>query len=167
MAFIAPAVVVLLVVVAYPIVSNIWLSFHEQNLLNPDSGTRFVGLANFSELLGSERFWQGFRNSIVLTVASVGLQILIALPLAILLNAGLRLQRLMRAVFVLPWATPTFVAAFIWVWLLHGQYGILNISLTEMGIFSEPVPWLALPATALAAVTVAAVWKGLPWVVLV
>ncbi|MCP4312836.1 MAG: sugar ABC transporter permease, partial [Bacteroidetes bacterium] len=72
-----------------------------------------------------------------------------------------------RGIFIIPWATPTFVAAFAWIWLLDAQYGIFNMVLTKLNILSEGIPWLGQLNTALLCVILAHVWKGLPWVVMV
>ena len=165
--FMLPTVALLSLVILYPVIQNIWLSFHEKNLLSPEAGTRFVGIQNFRDLATQAAFWHTVINTVVLTGASVTLQILLALPIAVLLNSGLKLQRILRGVFILPWATPTFVAAFLWVWLLNPQHGTVNIFLRGIGVTNGEATWLGDPSTAMLSVIVAYVWKEIPWVILV
>jgi len=165
--FILPTLVLLCLVILYPVIQNVWLSFHSQNFLDPAAGTHFVGLQNFIDLVTSGDFWQTVGNSLVLTLTSVAIEVGIGLPLAMLLNSGLRLQKLARTLFILPWATPTFVAAILWIWMLHPQHGTVNIFLESLGIGGGDITWLGSPSTAMISVIVAYVWKEIPWVILI
>ncbi|MCP4341985.1 MAG: sugar ABC transporter permease, partial [Desulfobulbaceae bacterium] len=106
-------------------------------------------------------------NNSLLTGVGVGLQIVLGMIVALLLNMSFRGRSFVRGVIIIPWATPTFVAAFAWIWLLDAQYGIINMVLIKLNILSEGIPWLGQLNTALFCVIIAHVWKGLPWVVMV
>lgn len=165
--FILPTLILLCLVILYPVIQNIWLSFHHEDVLDPAAGTRFVGLENFIELMGTSAFWRTVGNSLILTGVSVAIQVGIGLPIAMLLNSGLRLQKLLRALFILPWATPTFVAAFLWIWMLNPQHGTVNIFLQGLGFAASDITWLGSPSTAMFSVIIAYVWKEIPWVILI
>lgn len=162
-----PSLVVIASIILYPLVRSLGLGFFRYSLLDPDAGLQFRGFANFAYFFSQEVFWRSFSNGTILTLAAVAVQIAIAMILALLLNMRIRMRGVLRGLVILPWATPTFVAAFAWRWLLDAQYGLINIALTRIGLLEEGVPWLGLPQTALIWVIVAHVWKGVPWVTVV
>src|SRR5690606_7257334 len=94
---------------------------------------RFVGLRNYVEILTSATFLGRLGWTIVWTVACVALHVSIGLGLALLLNRPLRLRSLYRVLLVLPWAVPAFVSAFIWRYLLNGEFGVVNAMLRAAG----------------------------------
>lgn len=167
LALVAPALIVLGLVVVYPTLLNGWMSISDASVIKPIAESQFVGTKNFIEVLESRQFWTSLMISVLITVAAVVLEVVIALPVALLLNVPMRGRGLFRSMILLPWAMPTVVAAFIWVWMLHPQYGTLNIVLESLGLIRGGIPWLANAGTAVLSVIVAYVWKGLPWVVLV
>lgn len=165
---IAPALLLFTVIIVYPLANTLWLSLHERNLLQPQPQTTFIGLRNYVDLLLSADFRASAFRSTILTFGTLGLQIAIALPLAMLLDQkDLRGLRVARSFFIVPWAMPTFVAAFAWGWMLHPRFGVVNFLLEKMSIIGDAVPWLGQTATAMPIVILAYVWKGLPWVLLV
>lgn len=164
--YVAPSVLLIAGIVLYPLAETVRLSFTNRDLLKPASGA-FVGLANYRWLWGQERFWFAFRNSFVLTASAVVAEVIIAVALALLLNRAFAGRALVRGSFILPWAIPAFVAAFVWRWMLDPTFGVVNHALRGVGLTGAGVPFLSDPSLALPTVIAAHIWKGLPWVVLV
>lgn len=158
-----PAVAMLLLVFAYPIGRSIWLSFFAQNL-----GTHlqpvFVGLDNYGRLLGDGRFWQTFRTSIVFTTASVVLELILGMAIALVLNQAFPGRNWVRTIAIIPWALPTALIALGWTWIFNDQYGIANDLLMRTGAIHSGINWLGQPFTALAATIFADVWKTTPFI---
>ncbi|MBC7190206.1 sugar ABC transporter permease [Candidatus Aerophobetes bacterium] len=161
-----PVLCILTLVVLYPLLSTFVLSFCTKNMLNPLQGVKFVGFKNFLWIFSSSEFRLVLFNSLVLTFSTVGLQLLLGLIIAILLNMPFKGRGIIRSIFALPWAVPTFVAAFVWIWILDGHYGLINIIPMGLNILKTGIPWLSLPSTALFGTIIAYTWKGMPFVVL-
>ncbi|HZR10118.1 MAG TPA: sugar ABC transporter permease [Myxococcales bacterium] len=150
----APAFVVLAGVAVAPVLAAVWLSLHRSILVFHEH--RFVGLGNFQFLLSDGRFWSALGTTAYFTAVAVGIELLLGLPLALLLqNSG----GLFRAALLLPWAVPTAISARLWAWLFNPQYGLLHRLLPA-------VDWLGSPRIALHAAILVDVWKTTPFVAL-
>lgn len=154
--FVLPALLLLFLVTAYPVVHVFWLSLHRKLLIFDIS--RFVGLDNYLFLLKDERFWNAFGNTAYFTVVSVSLELLLGLGIALLLNRDFRMKGLVRAVVLIPWAVPTVVSARMWEWMYNTDFGILN------HLLGLQVNWLGSPFWALNAAIAMDVWKTTPFV---
>ncbi len=87
--------------------------------------------------------------------------------IALAVNASYRGRGLFRTLNILPWVIPSFVTAFVWVWLLHPQFGPINAFLQLLHIIDEPIAWLSEGVTAMVSLIAVYTWKGLPWTFLV
>lgn len=161
----APAVAFALVVGAFPVVSQFVLSFAKFNLkFVQERG--FVGLGNFAKLAGDAVFWRDLWHTAYFTVASVGLELVLGLAAALLLN-NIRFGRTAATSSVMmPWALPTVVAATMWSLILNDRIGLVNSLLSRAGLIHEPVVWLG-PGLAMLSVILADVWKTTPFVTII
>lgn len=157
--FVAPALIIIAVLMYYPMLGTVIESFYSASFINPNP--TFVGLGNYREVFSDGAFAQIVENSIVWTVAVVALQNLIGFATALLLNQNLPGQGLMRSLVLLPWVLPGVVAAILWRFMYDPQLGLINSLLISLGGHGRP--WLASASTALAAAIAAAVWKGFPF----
>lgn len=165
--FLLPSLAIIGFIVLYPILYTLVLSFCSKDLLNPDKGVAFVGLRNFAYLFSNKLFYKALFNNLFLTLGSVGIQLVLGMILALLLNMAFKGRGILRGVAILPWAMPTFVAAYVWMWLLNPQYGTVNVILEKLGLIQSGIPFLTKSKLALFSVLIPYVWKGLPWVVMV
>jgi len=162
----APSLAVLVGVALYPLYQTFYLSLTDSWAGDPDPGN-WVGLANYVELFTERDFWAATWNTLVFTVVSVGLEFVLGLTIALVIDAKFRGQGVLRATVLLPWALPTVVAARMWGWMLHDQYGVLNdIFVYRLGLISDPIAWTGTAGWAMAAVIAADVWKTTPFVAL-
>jgi multiple sugar transport system permease protein len=162
-AFVAPAVVTLLVVVAFPIARVIEISFFRGYHTTPRP--EFVALANYTDMLGSAAFRNALGNSLTFTSGCVALQLSVGLALALLLNRrfNTRLRALFRGIFLLPWLFVNVVVAAIWALILHPG-GAINSTLLSLGLFKgTPIDWLADFSLAMPSLIVANTWVGYPF----
>ena len=151
--FLAPSFAHLLLFSIGPILFSLWLSFHEWDLIG---ATRpFVGLANYTELARDGDFWHAVRNTAVY-VLFVPIGMIVALALALLLNRGMPGERLLRAVFFLPYITSFVAISLVWKWLYDPDVGLLNTILRTIGLPEQP--WLASTTTALPSLMLMSVW---------
>jgi len=157
--FVAPALIVIAVMMYYPMVGTVIESLYSSSFINPVPN--FVGLDVYKALIGDGTFWQIVGNSVIWTLLVVLLQNLIGFFAALLLNQHLPGQALMRSLILLPWVLPGVVAAILWRFMYDPQLGLINSFLVGLGFVGHP--WLAQSSTALGAAVIAAVWKGFPF----
>ena len=158
----APALAISSLIVLFPAAQTIWMSIHDVVLFRPRTRP-FVGLANYLTALADPVFWQSLGTSLIWVVAAVGLQFLLGLGAALLLNRQFRWRGLARALVVVPWALPSVIIGLIWTWMLDFNLGLINAVGVRLGLLEHPVAWLSQPGTALAAVILAVVWQGFPF----
>jgi multiple sugar transport system permease protein len=156
---VAPAVLVLAVVALYPVLAAIWLSLHRFILVFGER--RFTGLENYAYLMGDSRFWSALGNTAYFTAVAVAVELLLAVPLALLLNRAFPGRGLLRASVLVPWAIPTVVSARLWAWMFNPDYGLINRLLG-----GAEINWLGAPGYALHAAILVDVWKTTPFVAL-
>jgi multiple sugar transport system permease protein len=162
--FLAPGVLVLALILAYPIVSNFALSVTDAHLMY--RGVHWVGLENFRTVLGDSGFWSALRNSVVWTAGSVALQLVLGLVAALLLDQRIRARGLFRSLLIIPYAFPPITMAFLWRWLLNSLYGIYNYLLVWAGLVRQPVAWFLDPTLAMVTIIGVNVWFGYPLMML-
>jgi ABC-type sugar transport system permease subunit len=161
-----PALLTILLVALFPLLWTFWESLHLHDLRMPWLGQPFVGIDNYIEALSDPRFWGALGHTVFFAVASVSLELLIGLWLALALNRAFRGRGLVRAAVLVPWAIPTVVSALLWRFMFEGQTGIVNSVLVGLGFLSEPVVWFIHPSAAWVPVILADVWKTTPFVAL-
>ena len=127
---------IMLVVTAWPLLRTFWLSFTDTGLASDTIGN-WVGLDNFVTAMYDEEFREGFGRTLYFTFVSVGLETIIGVLVALLLNQEFRGRVVMRALLVLPWALPTIVNAMMWRLIYNPEYGAFNAMLTQLGILNE------------------------------
>jgi multiple sugar transport system permease protein len=162
-AFMAPAVVAVLAMVVYPILRVGVQSFFDIRPTKHE-GAYFIGFDNYLKAFADEELWSVLGRSGVWTIGSVALQFLVAMAGALLLQ-NLVGGRWLRAIFVLPWATPLVVGALAWK-LIYQPNGLFNQVLEGLGLGHVAHAWLADPNTAMGAVIVANVWRGFPFIMI-
>ncbi|MGK7869672.1 carbohydrate ABC transporter permease [Falsiroseomonas sp. E2-1-a20] len=163
--FLLPVLVTITAVAGWPLARTIWFSLTDARLDTLDD-FGFVGLENYGFLFSDPDWWIAVRNTLVFAGASVTLETLLGIVIALVLNTRMRGRGLMRAAMLIPWAIPTVVSAQMWGWMLHDQYGVLNEILLNLGLIAEPRAWTANPATAMASVIAVDVWKTTPFMAL-
>jgi multiple sugar transport system permease protein len=158
-----PAAGFLGVLVLYPILRTIVLSFLHESLAI-GFRTEFAGFDNFRRVLTDSRFTASLWTTLLFTIVSVGAEFIIGLFLAIAVTTIDKWRTTVRVMLLVPWTLPTAVTAVLWAWILNDQYGALNALLLRADVVHSPVSWLGTPFTAMASIVVADVWKTAPFV---
>jgi len=156
--FITPTILTLCLIVLIPILFSLSMAFFRFDLLRLNLGNPFIGLEHFAETLSNPLFWNALSNTMVWTISNVIFQLLIGLGLALMLNNKIKFKVIYFVAILIPWATPSAVAALIWRWLLHAEFGIVNAVALKLNIVSDPIAWLS-SSWAMVWVIVARVWK--------
>jgi ABC-type sugar transport system permease subunit len=160
---VAPVVICLLLLVVYPFFFAIWISFTDRVVGRPG---RFIGFDNFAYLFGQSSFRATVGNTIVLVGFVQSLKLVLGLGIAVLLNQAVRGRNFWRALILLPWAMPGFVAFLTWKLLYAPQGGAFNMILLGTGMVDSHIDFLSTRTWAMPSVIVATVWRGFPfWVI--
>lgn len=150
LSMVVPTVVALLAVVGFPLAYAAYVALHEYDLSEGGIG-RFIGLSGFRAVVGMEVFVAAAKNTVVLTLAVVTLELLIALGLALLLNQpGLRFRTLYLAILLIPLLVSPIAVGLIWRVLLHPDLGAVNWTLAQVGLPGQE--WLSNRSSAMPAV---------------
>ncbi|POG54160.1 carbohydrate ABC transporter permease [Haloferax marisrubri] len=157
--FVLPTLLIMGVILIYPLVRTVWLSFH----VAQGSQYVWVGLQNYIDVLESDWLGGVIFNTVLWTGLTVGLQFAVGIAAAMLLNTKFRGRAFVRGLWLVPWVTPGIVAALVWKWMYHPQFGVLNRFLTDIGLTDSYIAWLSNPDLAIFAIILAGVWKGFPF----
>jgi multiple sugar transport system permease protein len=158
--FLLPAVLVVVALLIYPVLSSLFFSFTNRNLLK--TAYSFVGLRNFTAVLSNGEFWAAFVTSIKWTIGSVAGQLLVGFLAALALEKVPRFSAVFRTLLIIPWAFPAIVIAFSWRWILNDIYGVVPNLLVALGVGQGHVSILANPDAVFWAVIFINVWFGAP-----
>jgi multiple sugar transport system permease protein len=162
---VAPAVLALCIIVAYPIVYNFYISVFKWNILDSDTPEHFVGLANYATILNDAGFLNSLRITIVFTVLALALEFLLGLGLALVVHERIFAQRLIRTVLVAPLLATPLVIGLVFRLIWHSDFGIANFILNELGL--GPVAWLSHPHSAFIALLLTELWHNTGFVFLI
>jgi multiple sugar transport system permease protein len=157
---VAPAVIWLLVLLGYPFLLSIWISFTNKTVGNPGE---FVGLTNFIRQWESAIFRRAFVNTLVYTGAATLLKVGLGFGLSLLLNQQFRGRRIVRSVLLLPWIVPTVLSTMVWLWMFDSNLSSVNWVLRNLGLIQRNIPWLTDSTMALGSIIIVNVWRGIPF----
>ena len=162
--FLLPFAVVSCLFVIYPALEAVRLAFYEK--LPFQRTLTFVGLDNFRYVFADPVFWAALRQTVLWTLASIVLQTVFGVGIALLLNQTLRGINVFRGLLLFPYMVPTVVIALIWRWMFNPEFGVVNAVLRGSGLISAPIYWLATPLWAMVSTILLNVWKFTPFVVI-
>lgn len=158
--FTTPALLILLLFLAYPFILGIWLSF--TNTIIGRTG-HFVGWQNYYYLLFDHVFWLTGYNTVLYTFVAVFFKLILGFALAIVLNRDFKGKGLVRAIVLLPWIVPTALSTLVFWWLFDPQFSCLSWLLMKMGVVSSYINFLGTPNAARASVIAVNIWRGIPF----
>ena len=156
---IAPAVVLMLAVTAYPIAYAFWLSLHRYNLASP-ADTTFIGLANYQTILTDKYWWTAFFVTLAITVISVAIEFVLGLALALVMHRTIFGKSLVRTAILIPYGIVTVAASYSWYYAWTPGTGYLaNLLPDGSAPLTQQIPSLAV-------IILAEVWKTTPFMAL-
>ena len=128
--------------------------------------SNFIGLKAYGNLIKDTRFWKALGPTLIFTVISVGIELVLGMLLALIMNKAMKGIGLVRTVALIPWAIPTAVSAMIWSYLYDGSYGIVSFLFNKLGIINSQSAMLLTSHGAMSAAIIADVWKTTPYMAL-
>ncbi|MBD3306931.1 ABC transporter permease subunit [candidate division KSB3 bacterium] len=163
--FLTPAIIYLLIMSIYPFVYSLYLSTTRKNLSRPYQ-KGFIGLENYSTLFTNNLFQTAIENTLVLTVASIAIELMLGFFIARLFVAisDVPGNNIIRTVYILPMMITPVVSGLLWSYILSPSLGVANYILREVGL--DPYPWLASSDTALKSLVMINVWQWSPFLML-
>ncbi|MGL4652823.1 carbohydrate ABC transporter permease [Cetobacterium sp.] len=162
--FIAPAFIVMAIMVFYPLGYGFWLSLTNMSLRtfkNPG----FVGLQNYIRVFQDPDVLSTFVRTIIWTFVNVFFHVTIGLFLALLLNRKLPGKSILRVFLIIPWAMPQYIAALTWKGMFNQNFGAINLMLGWFGI--QNLPWLSDPKLTFYAAIITNIWLGFPFMMMI
>ncbi len=163
-AFILPSFFVMSLMVVYPFVFNVVVSFSNMSLTH-FRDWRLIGPQNYLQVLSDRTFGYILFKNVLWTVINVFFHVLIGVSLALVLNKNIKGKSVYRTLLILPWAVPQYITALTWRGMFNAEYGAVNLTLTRL--FGISVPWLTSEWGAFAACLVTNIWLGFPFMMIV
>ncbi|MCG8422852.1 MAG: sugar ABC transporter permease, partial [Proteobacteria bacterium] len=160
---IVPSLVLSAVVIGYPIFDVLRMSISQVNRFGRVLG--FAGLDNFLSAFTDPIFLQSAWQTMIWTVFVVGGTVLISIPIAIILNEDFHGRSIARTIILLPWAVSLAMTALVWRFVVNGDFGTLNTTLSALGLPFENTPWLADPTTAFTIEILVGILVSMPFTV--
>ncbi|MEW5870842.1 MAG: sugar ABC transporter permease [Chloroflexota bacterium] len=161
-AMVAPAAILLLVLIAYPFCVAIWLSLTDRLIARSDTGV-FIGLANYAKLLKDSIFQRTAINTFNYAIVAVFFKLVLGMLMALVLDEIKIFKNFFRGIMLLPWIVPTSLSALGWLWMFDSQFSILNRILMDLGLINERIIWLGKPFWAMLSVQMVNIWRGIPF----
>jgi multiple sugar transport system permease protein len=164
-AFLAPAAIMILVFVFYPVLRTVQLGFQNFNLFD-QLNVGYNGLQNFRNIIEDPNFGTVIKNTFLWVFVSVFFQFTIGFGLALLMKAKFKFIGIYQGLIFIPWALSGFLMGLVWKWIFDESFGVLNDALLKLGIIDTRIPWLSDARWGMAAVIIANVWYGVTFFVI-
>jgi len=155
-----PSTSILVLIIGYPIYHTFILSFQDVRL--GELSGYWIGLGNYIQAFRDPFFWSVLVNTLYFTAGTLGIELLVAIPVSLILSQGFKGVRFFRGMVLLPYLLASVVVATVWSWCLNDIYGIINWVLMEIGILNEPVSWMTNKGTAMPIIILASAWQKFP-----
>src|SRR5205807_1105891 len=162
----APAIVTILLIAVIPLAQTIQDSLFQISLKFENAPRPFVGLDNYRSVLGDDSWFNALRVTGLVAGASVAVELVLGMIVALLINRSFRGRGLVRASVLVPWALTTVVSAKMWAWIYDGRYGLANDLLMRLHVIDQPIIFLVRPEVTIWAMIAAEVWKTTPFMAL-
>ncbi len=160
----APAVILVAVIIIYPLVVSVDLSFQKVGIARLDVARKPFTLANYEKLFLSPEFWKSCWITLKLVVTVTLLSMIVGLATALLVNNQFRGRTMARLFVALPWAVPEVIAVVIFSRFLDSSFGLINWLFITLGVTDELWGWFSDPTLAFWSIVMTMVWKGYPFI---
>ncbi len=167
---IAPSLIVIALVVIYPVLYSIYVSFTPFHLLRPEQTFVFTTEKmwnNYIKLWNDDVFWKSLRNTVIFLAVTVNVSYLVALALSQLLARVSRGQSVMRTLLMVPMMFAPVLVGFQFAWFFNATVGLVNNALFSLGLMQEPKAWLVDQPTGMIAIMLATIWMNIPMLTII
>jgi multiple sugar transport system permease protein len=157
---VAPVVLLLLGLVAYPFIISVSMALTDRTIGNPG---RFIGLLNMQRLWQDSIYQQTVHNTLIYTAGATAIKLVAGFGLALLINERFRFRQAVRSAVLLPWIVPAALGTMAWLWIFAPSFSVLNWILIHLGLIKTGLPWLVDTNLALFSVILVNAWRGIPF----
>lgn len=162
----APTLIIIGIVAAWPLVDTVYLSFTDSNLTSV-TPPQFIGLQNYQRLIHDTIWWSSVVNTLVFWVITVIVEMILGTVIALVINSQFKGRGMMRAAMLVPWAIPTVISAQMWKWMYNDVYGVVkDLFAYKIPILPHNIAFLSNKVEALPAIAAVDIWKTTPFVAL-
>ena len=161
--YVLPAIVVMLIVIAYPIYYTIDLSFFKTPPGLQLRDKIFVGGDNYTAILSSDVFWRVTLNTVIWTIASTLIAFVLGYGAALALHRDFAGRAVLRAILIIPWVISAVAASYIWKWMYHSDFGIIGAVLVQLGVVDRQPNFIDNVQTVLPSLIVVNIWREFPF----
>jgi len=173
----APAIIVVVIIIVYPFLYNFRISFSSLNLKRFFSFIQgdklyYNGLGNYVEIFKDRLFWMTLVRTVIWTFSNLIFHVVGGVFLAIMLNREMKLRPTYQSILILPWAIPQFIAVLVWRGMFNTRYGAVNLFLTKIAKVFQPwyqvdIPWLTDPFWLFTGAIITNIWLGIPFMMMI
>jgi multiple sugar transport system permease protein len=157
--YVLPAIVVMLIVIAYPVYYTAELSFFQTPASLQLRDKIFNGISNYQTILTNATFWKVTGNTLIWTIASTLFAFLLGLCCALSLHREFVGRGVLRAILLIPWVVSAVAASYVWKWLYHSDFGVIGALLVQLGITDQPINFIDNINTVLPSLIVVNIWR--------
>lgn len=162
-ALLAPALILLAVLIGYPLIYNIVISFQDVPL-NPNMPSEFVGFENFIDVFTDASFYRSVLVTVVFTVVVTVISTALGLVVAIFLNRKFFGKKIVNSIIILSYVVPSVCLIFTWRYMFNNIYGIINYFVVDVFHIVDKAPlWFDMPVSAFILVSIFCIWKFFPY----
>lgn len=159
--YLLPASIIMAVMLGFPVVYNIGMSFYEWTL--QDSEKKFAGFTNYVEIMADNKLLSIIIITVIWTVLGILLQMILGIGLALFIEELTKGKKVMRTILLIPWIIPGVISALMWKWMLQADVGIINYILMELNITDQNILFLSDVNITLFVLILINVWKATPF----
>ncbi len=167
---IAPTLIIIAIVVIYPVLYSVYVSFTPFHLLRPEQTFVFTVEKmwnNYIKLWNDDVFWKSMRNTVIFLAVTVNVSYLVALALSQLLARVSRGQSIMRTLLMVPMMFAPVLVGFQFAWFFNATVGLVNNTLFSFGLMTDPKAWLVDQPTGMMAIMIATIWMNIPMLTII
>ncbi len=163
-AFVLPAAIYMFLMIIIPIINNIVMGFQNVDLMNFAKGEKkFIGFDMYKKIFQNSTFRIALKNTISYTFWCLVFQFPLGFAMALFFSKKFKLSQFLRGLTVIAWVLPMIAVAGVFKYMFNGDIGIINHLLVNLKIIKEPIKWLAYGDSAMTAIIIANIWKGVPF----
>lgn len=157
-----PTMLIMIGLVFYPILVTFTYSLQNFKLTQPEN-TKFIGISNYLTILKSADFHYSLLNTAIVLCLVVVFCLVGSLAVALILNVKVRINGVLTAIAILPWALPPIVNGIVWRWIFYPGFGFMNKLLYKLGLIEEPIQWITNRYSLLFIVSLVVAWRAIPF----
>jgi multiple sugar transport system permease protein len=162
--YVGPALFIMALVLVYPLIYTITLSFFNTPARSPE--WIFIGLGNYTELFNHQLFWLVMRNTLSWTIGSTISSFILGMAAALLVNNRVPFMGLFKAIMIIPYVLGHVTAAYLWRWLMHPDLGFISMFAQQIGLIDRPIPFLQDGNLVMWSLVLVNTWKTFPFVMI-